>query len=155
MKRPDAATPMPVASFTAARARGKGGERFGYPDRSLSRSKPVTIEACHGVPKEPATMIHVLAIITAKPGQREAILKEFRANMPAGHAEEGCIEYGPAIDAEGMGAIQTAFGQDVFVVIEKWQSADALKAHGKVSHMLAYGAKTLDRDEAQHARRRR
>ena len=50
-------------------------------------------------------MIHVLAVITAKPGQREAILKEFRANMPAVHAEDGCIEYGPAIDATGMGAI--------------------------------------------------
>src|SRR5215472_9540762 len=44
-------------------------------------------------------MIHVLAIITAKPGMRDAILKEFRANMPAVHAENGCIEYGPAIDA--------------------------------------------------------
>ena len=47
-------------------------------------------------------MIHVLAIITAKPGMREAILKEFRANMPAVHAEKGCIEYGPAIDADGF-----------------------------------------------------
>ena len=28
-------------------------------------------------------MIHVVAIITAKPGMREAILREFRANMPA------------------------------------------------------------------------
>ena len=36
-------------------------------------------------------MIHVLAIITAKPGMREAVLKEFRANMPAVHAEQGCV----------------------------------------------------------------
>ena len=42
-------------------------------------------------------MIHVLAIITAKPGMRSVILKEFHANMPAVHAENGCIEYGPAI----------------------------------------------------------
>ena len=47
-------------------------------------------------------MIHVLAIITAKPGMREAILKAFRANMPAVHAEQGCIEYGPAIEREGF-----------------------------------------------------
>jgi quinol monooxygenase YgiN len=89
-------------------------------------------------------MIHVLAIITAKPGQREAILKEFRANMPAVHAEDGCIEYGPAIDAQGMGAIQISFGPDTFVVIEKWESADALKAHAKAAHMVAYAAKTKD-----------
>ena len=47
-------------------------------------------------------MIHVIAVITAKPGMRDAILQEFRANMPAVHAEQGCIEYGPAIDADGM-----------------------------------------------------
>ncbi|HEX2939924.1 MAG TPA: putative quinol monooxygenase [Rhodopila sp.] len=87
-------------------------------------------------------MIHVLAIITAKPGQREAILEAFRANMPAVHAEAGCIEYGPAIDAEGAGAIQTAFGPDTFVVIEKWESMEHLKAHGASPHMAAYAAKT-------------
>jgi hypothetical protein len=33
-------------------------------------------------------MIHVVAIITAKSGMREAILKAFHANMPAVHAEK-------------------------------------------------------------------
>ena len=89
-------------------------------------------------------MIHVLAVITTKPGKREAVLREFRANIPAVHAEDGCIEYGPAVDAEGMGAIQTAFGPDTFVVIEKWASADALKAHAKAPHMAAYAARTKD-----------
>ena len=37
-------------------------------------------------------MIHVLAIVTAKPGMRDSILKIFRANMPAVQAERGCIE---------------------------------------------------------------
>jgi len=61
-------------------------------------------------------MIHVIAIITAKPGMREQILTHFRANIPAVLAEDGCIEYGPAIDAEGIGRIQTQFGPDSFVV---------------------------------------
>jgi quinol monooxygenase YgiN len=87
-------------------------------------------------------MIHVLAIITTRPGQRDAVLKEFRANMPAVHAEKGCIEYAPAIDAEGIGSIQTPLGPDSFVVIEKWESAAALAAHGQAPHMAAYGAKT-------------
>jgi quinol monooxygenase YgiN len=87
-------------------------------------------------------MIHVLAMITAKPGMRDAILKEFRANMPAVHAENGCIEYGPAVDADGIGSFQTKFGPDSFVVIEKWESPDALKAHAASPHMAAYGAKT-------------
>ena len=89
-------------------------------------------------------MIHVLAMITAKSGMREAILTEFRANMPAVHAEKGCIEYGPAVDAEGVGGFQTKFGPDAFVVIEKWESLDALKAHAASPHMAAYAAKTRD-----------
>jgi quinol monooxygenase YgiN len=86
-------------------------------------------------------MIHVLAVITAKPGMREAILKEFRANMPTVHAEKGCIEYGPAIDAAGSPA---KYGDDTLVVIEKWEGPEALKAHAASPHMAAYGAKTRD-----------
>src|SRR5258707_5619247 len=89
-------------------------------------------------------MIHVIAIITAKPGKREEVLAAFRANMPAVHAEQGCIEYGPAIDAEGIGSFQAKFGPDTFVVIEKWESPDALKAHAASPHMAAYAAKTRD-----------
>ena len=89
-------------------------------------------------------MIHIVAVITAKPGMREKILEAFRANVPAVHAEKGCIEYGPAIDAEGVGSFQAKFGPDTFVVIEKWESLDALKAHGASPHMAAYAAKTRD-----------
>ena len=89
-------------------------------------------------------MIHVLAIITAKPGMRENILQAFRANVPAVHAEQGCIEYGPAVDADGIGGFQTKFGPDAFVVIEKWESPEALKAHAAAPHMAAYAAKTKD-----------
>lgn len=89
-------------------------------------------------------MIHVLAIITAKPGKLETILEAFRANMPAVHAEAGCIEYGPAVDAEGVGSFQTKFGADTFLVLEKWESVDHLKAHAGSPHMAAYGAKTKD-----------
>ena len=89
-------------------------------------------------------MIHVIAVITAKPGMRDAILQEFRANMPAVHAEQGCIEYAPAIDADGMGGFQTAFGPDTFVAIEKWESKEALKAHAAAPHMKAYAARTKE-----------
>ena len=89
-------------------------------------------------------MIHVIAVITAKPGMRDAVLQEFRANMPAVHAEQGCVEYAPAIDAEGIGSFQTAFGPDTFVAIEKWESAEALKAHAAAPHMKAYAAKAKD-----------
>jgi quinol monooxygenase YgiN len=81
-------------------------------------------------------MIHVIAVITAKPGKREALLALFRANMPAVLAEEGCIEYGPVVDAPGSRA---PFGPDTFVVVEKWASPEALKAHAAAAHMVTYG----------------
>jgi quinol monooxygenase YgiN len=87
-------------------------------------------------------MIHVVAIITAKPGKREEILKHARANLAAVHAEKGCIEYGQVIDFDGMGTAK--FGPDTFVVIEKWETADDLKAHSVAPHMKDYAAKTRD-----------
>jgi len=89
-------------------------------------------------------MIHVVAVITAKPGQRESILTHFRANVPAVRAETGCIEYGPAVDAENALPFQAKCGPDTFLVIEKWESMEALKAHAAAPHMAAYGAKTKD-----------
>lgn len=88
--------------------------------------------------------IHVLAIITAKMGMRDKILEAFRANVPAVRAEKGCIEYGATIDSDGVGSLQTKFGEDTFVVVEKWESLNALKAHAAAPHMAAYAAKTKD-----------
>jgi quinol monooxygenase YgiN len=87
-------------------------------------------------------MIHVVAIITAKPGQRGTVLEAFHANVPNVRAEHGCLEYGAAVDVDGFGGFQTPFGPDAFVVIEKWASPEALKAHAAAPHMAAYGAKT-------------
>ena len=89
-------------------------------------------------------MIHVIAVITAKPGMREEILKHARANLAAVRAEKGCIEYGPVVDAENALPFQTKLGPDAFMVVEKWESMDALKAHAAAPHMAAYGAKTKE-----------
>jgi quinol monooxygenase YgiN len=89
-------------------------------------------------------MIHVIAVVTAKPGMRDTILTHFRANVPAVKAEEGCIEYGATVDADPALPIQTKYGSDSFVVVEKWSSMDTLKAHGAAPHMAAYAAKTRE-----------
>jgi len=86
-------------------------------------------------------MIHVLAILTTKPGMRDAVLEMFNANVPNVKAEDGCIEYGAAVDIEGA---KPAFGPDTFVVVEKWASVAALKAHGATPHMVAFGARSRD-----------
>ncbi len=89
-------------------------------------------------------MIHVLAMVTAKPGQRDTVLAAFRANRANVHAEHGCLEYDAATDTPDAGPIQTPLGPDSFVVIEKWENLAALEAHGTSAHMKAYGIHTRD-----------
>jgi quinol monooxygenase YgiN len=93
-------------------------------------------------------MIHVVAEIVAKSGQREAVLQAFKANVPAVHAEEGCIEYATFVDAVGFGSL-APYGDDAFVVIEKWETAAHLKAHAKAPHMVAYQAQVKDMIESR------
>src|SRR3712207_8404342 len=101
---------------------------------NLPSPPPTTVRGGRHPPAQPTPpaaeerpMIRVIAVITAKPGMRDTVMREFRANMPAVHAEQGCIEYAPADAAEGMG-FPTPFGPDTFVAIEKWESPEALKA---------------------------
>jgi quinol monooxygenase YgiN len=83
-------------------------------------------------------MIHVLATIRLQPGQRAAWLAEFKKVVPLVLAEDGCIEYGAAVDvASGLSA-QGPLADDEAVVVEKWSSLEALKAHLAAAHMAAY-----------------
>ena len=89
-------------------------------------------------------MIHVIATIDLSPGTREAFLAEFRKIIATVHAEAGCIEYGPAIDADTGIATQYKIGADRVSIIEKWDSVDALKAHSVAPHILAYRARVKE-----------
>ena len=88
--------------------------------------------------------VHVVALITAKPGQREALLAAFQENVPNVLAEDGCIEYQATIDTEGVGGFQAQVGDDTFVVVEKLASLEALTAHAAAPHMAAYAEKAKD-----------
>ena len=91
------------------------------------------------------SMVHVVAVITTKSGERAAVLKTFNENVPNVLAEDGCIEYGAAIDCEGVGAFQTPCGEDTFMVIEKWQSLAHLMAHAATPHMATYAKSVKDK----------
>jgi len=84
-------------------------------------------------------VIHVIAIITAKPGKRSELLKAFSEIVPLVHAEKGCVEYQPVVDVGNAGDMQTPLGEDSYMVIEKWESMSDLKAHAVSSHMVDYG----------------
>jgi quinol monooxygenase YgiN len=89
-------------------------------------------------------MIHVVAVLTTKPGLRAEVLRHFKANVPNVHAEKGCIEYGAAVDDAAAPPWAAKHGPDAIVVIEKWESVDALKAHAAAPHMKAFAEKVKD-----------
>jgi quinol monooxygenase YgiN len=86
-------------------------------------------------------VIHIIAIVTAKPGRRAEALEAVRDVAPLARAETGCIEYSPLVDLDSSAA---KFGTDSFVVVEKWKDKAALARHRTAAHMVAYAAKTQD-----------
>ena len=83
-------------------------------------------------------MIHVLATIQLAAGRRADFLAEFDKLVPQVHAERGCLEYGPAIDLATPIAASAAVREDTVVVVEKWESVQALRDHLAAPHMERY-----------------
>jgi quinol monooxygenase YgiN len=81
-------------------------------------------------------MIHVIAEIEVRDGTREQLLVEFRRLVPVVRDEDGCIEYGPATDAETDLSVTPR--PNIVTVIEKWSNEAALRAHLKAPHMVEY-----------------
>ena len=82
-------------------------------------------------------MINVIATINLKPGTRGEFLKIFNANVPAVLAENGCVDYVPAIDVDAKLDAQSK-DENAVVVIEKWETLDALHAHLQAPHMVEF-----------------
>jgi len=83
-------------------------------------------------------MISVIAKIEVAAGRRDEFLAAFRQLVPKVLAEDGCLEYGPWIDAATDVPMQEPAGGDVVVAIEKWASVEALKAHLEAPHMVEF-----------------
>lgn len=92
-------------------------------------------------------MIHVLASIQVKSAKLDEFVEIFKANVPHVRAEQGCIEYVPAIDLHTDIPVQLV-QPAVVTVIEKWESVEALKAHLTAPHMIAYKDAVKDMVEA-------
>ena len=82
-------------------------------------------------------MIHVVATIETVPGGRDRLLEIFQSLVPTVRAEAGCIEYGPAVDADTeLATVQAR--PNVVTVMEKWSGVDALHAHLAAPHMVTF-----------------
>lgn len=89
-------------------------------------------------------MIFVLATIELHPGRREDFLAEFRQIVPLVRQEVGCHLYVPTIDTPTLLPAQLPVRDNVVVVVEKWESTEALAAHLIAPHMVAYRPKVKD-----------
>ncbi len=83
-------------------------------------------------------MIHVLAQIETTPGHRDDFLAEFAKVAILVREEDGCIEYGAAVDTPTGIPVQNFLGDNMVLIIEKWESNEHLKAHLVASHMVDY-----------------
>jgi quinol monooxygenase YgiN len=88
-------------------------------------------------------MVSVIASIHIVPGQRSAFLDIFSRYIPKVRAEDGCVEYYPAVDVDASLPVQQ-LDENVVTIIEKWQSLDALKIHLAAPHMLEYKEQVKD-----------
>ena len=89
-------------------------------------------------------MIYVIATVTCKEGMRDAYLEVLRSNVPHVKAEAGCEQYETTVDVASGIPIQGAVRDNVVTIVEAWKDLDALFAHFKAPHMLAYREKAKD-----------
>ena len=89
-------------------------------------------------------MIHVIATVEVAEGRRDDFLDRFGRVVPLVRAETGCLEYGPAIDAATDIAAQQPVRNNVVVVVEQWESLEALNDHLVAPHMAEYRTSVKD-----------
>ncbi|NYJ06198.1 putative quinol monooxygenase [Petropleomorpha daqingensis] len=70
----------------------------------------------------------VVATITPKPGEEDAVREAVLAAIPQVHEEPGCELY----------ALHEGAGE--FVMVERWESAEALAVHSKAEALTRLGS---------------
>jgi quinol monooxygenase YgiN len=85
-------------------------------------------------------MINVIASVRVKAGSLSDFIEIFKSNVSKVREEKGCIEYFPAVDMDANIPLQD-MDVNIVTIIEKWQNLEALRAHLKAPHMIAYREK--------------
>ena len=75
----------------------------------------------------------VVATLTPKPDAVDAVREAILAAVPKVHAEPGCELY----------ALHE--GDGIFVMVERWESPEALRTHGKAEALTTLGAALADK----------
>jgi len=73
----------------------------------------------------------VVATVSPKPGEEQAVREAILAAIPQVHAEPGCVKY----------ALHEAIGDSTdLVFVEQWESVEALAVDGKSPALAELGA---------------
>lgn len=88
-------------------------------------------------------MINVIASVQVKEGKVSEFIELFKSLVPNVLAEEGCVEYFPAVDIP-TGLPPQDLNENVVTIIEKWKSLDDLMAHLSTPHMAEHMEKEKD-----------
>ncbi|QYK07034.1 putative quinol monooxygenase [Shewanella zhangzhouensis] len=83
-------------------------------------------------------MIHVIATISVKPGNKIKVLSELLRIQPLVLAERGCHQYEPLLDVDSRLSRQETFRADTIVLLEQWESLEDLKVHLDTPHLKEY-----------------
>jgi quinol monooxygenase YgiN len=74
----------------------------------------------------------VVATLTPKPGRLQDLIEVMGATVPLVHDEPGCELY--AVHSDGTSVI----------MVERWESPEALKVHSRGDNLKAFGAASAD-----------
>lgn len=67
-----------------------------------------------------------------------------RCSGAAGRPESGCHTYEAVVDVSAPAGSFAAFGADTFVVVERWEPMEALRAHAVAPHMKVYASRVKE-----------
>jgi quinol monooxygenase YgiN len=70
--------------------------------------------------------LHVVAVLTAKPGTESVVEEALSALVQPTQAEAGCVSYG---------LFRSVSDPSVFITIETWRSQEDLDAHMRTPHI--------------------
>lgn len=75
--------------------------------------------------------VSLMVLIETQPGRGQEQVRAYEQLSPLVLAEPGCLQY----------ELKKVVGNDdMFVLVERWASADALAAHDRTPHMIAADA---------------
>lgn len=80
-------------------------------------------------------VLDVIATIDVQPGRGDEVVAVITDYLDVVRAEEGCIRYD---------LFRVKRDPDTLVMVERWASKDALRAHGTASHFVEMSGRLAD-----------